>query len=315
MGEGMAEGDELHEILRRIVPTDTRFRRRMRLHQAWWRAKQGFGFGRDRAGELGSLLSPEDAEAGRNFLTAGIAELAKRSVSRHIEPKRLKSNLLSSQPMAFNLLGPLSIQPDLARKLLEPMIGESLFVASVELEFTPENKAAHLNDETSFDALIRYVTREGASGLIAVETKLSEAFSPVTATTKADRPIYREVSVESGRYVDPYAPVLATSECWQMWRNHLLAEKYCENSCPPGTLVQSWVIRHQDDCDSAASIAKYRECLAEPERHFREWTLKEIVDLWSAHVPQDHGRWLNAFHERYVDLSGSMKLAMLSRSI
>ena len=305
----MMDDHGLHEVVRRNVTTDTPFRRRMRLHQAWWRAKQGYGFGRDSAGELGSLLSPEDAEAGRNFLTAGIAELARRPAGRHIEPRRLTTNLLSSQPMAFNLFGPLSIQPDLARTLLEPMVGESLFVASVELEFAPDNKAAHLNDETSFDALIRYVTQDGASGLIAVETKLSESFSPVTATTNADRPIYREVSVKSGRYVDPHTPALATSECWQMWRNHLLAEKYSENSCPPGTRVQSWVIRHQDDYNGASSVAKYRECLAEPEQHFREWTLQEIADLWSTHVPQDHAGWLAAFRERYVDLSGSAELA------
>lgn len=296
------------KILRREVATDSPFRSRMRAHQAWWRHKQGFGHGHDRSGELGSLLSDVDAQAGHNFLTKGIAELAGRSVSRHIEPRRLRSNLLSSQPMAFNLLGPLSLDPDLARRLLEPMLGEKLFVANVELEVTPEDKARHLNDETSFDALIRYVTASGHAGVIAVETKLSEPFSPVTAKTRADRDIYREVSRASGLFINADDPALAGTECWQMWRNHLLAVKFCENSCPPRTTIRSWVIRHQDDASGAKSVAAYRNCLAAPDEVFRDRTLLEVSELWHKHIPSPYRPWLDAFHERYVDLSGSEAL-------
>lgn len=300
---------ELRDVIRRDVGTDTKFRRRMRLHQAWWRQSKGFGFGHDSVGELGSLLAPEDAEAGKNFLTPAIAELAFNSVGRHVEPKRLKGNLLSSQPMAFNLFGPLVIDPALARRLIEPLLGEPLAVASVEIEVTPEKKEIHLNDETSFDALIRYTTKSGQSGVVAIETKLTESFSPVTEKPNADRSTYREVARAANLYKDPDCDALVSSECWQMWRNHLLAVKFCENSFPPGSVVRSWVVRHDDDGNGAASVAAYKDCLQNPDRDIRELTLSELISAWEKVLPPRYEPWLAEFRNRYVDLSGSDFLA------
>lgn len=300
----------VQEIIRRRVPSDTPFRSRIRTHQAWWRDDQGYGFGKDRNGDLGSLLSDVDAAAGHNFLTQEIHQLAKRSIGRHVEKRRLMGNLLSSQPMAFNLFGPISLDPKLSRALLEPMLKDSIFSATIEIEFTPHDKLKHLNDETSFDALIRYTKSSGQSGIVAIETKLSEPFSPVTANTHADRDIYREASVASELFLDPYSAKLATSNCWQMWRNHLLAFKFVRNHCPPGTEFSLWVIRHQDDQSGASSIDAYRKTLANPSASFQEWTLAEIVSLWERHIPIKYKPWLQSFYNRYVDLSQSDHLIL-----
>ncbi len=52
------------------------------------------------------MLTGESANAGLNFLTPGIFALAKRRIEEGrgvVEPFRLLRNMLSSQPMCFNL--------------------------------------------------------------------------------------------------------------------------------------------------------------------------------------------------------------------
>ena len=56
----------------------------------------------------GNMLDAGAAEQGKNFLTQGIYDLAKERLAAGggvVEPFRLLHNMLSSQPMCFNLFG------------------------------------------------------------------------------------------------------------------------------------------------------------------------------------------------------------------
>ena len=118
-------------ILRRhrvFEPSDTRFRACTRLLQALWRERHRLSIGTHTAPDgsrrkLGSRITPAAGRAGANFLTPAVAaltrrEVAYREVGAFINEDRLWTNLLSSQPLTFNLFGPLRLDLALASRVL-----------------------------------------------------------------------------------------------------------------------------------------------------------------------------------------------------
>src|SRR4030042_3566117 len=98
---------------------------RMRKHQSWYRAYElhlpyGTGPGPNDTTSYGNMLTRVDGEAGRNFLTQEIYEVVLDRIAQGsgaVEKYRLLHNMLSSQPMCFNLFGPLVRDHDLAKNL------------------------------------------------------------------------------------------------------------------------------------------------------------------------------------------------------
>ena len=118
-------------ILRRyrvFEPSDTRFRACARLLQALWRERHQLPIGMHSSPDgtrrrLGSRLSPAAGRSGANFLTPAVAaltrrEVAYREVGAFINEQRLWTNLLSSEPLTFNLFGPLRLDLTLASRVL-----------------------------------------------------------------------------------------------------------------------------------------------------------------------------------------------------
>lgn len=300
---------DLAEVVGYLPDNDDTFKRRMRIHQSWWRHDRGYAAGSFNGRRLGSLLSADAAAAGHNFLTPGIADLARRMKGKAHVQHNLFDNMLSSQPMAFNLFGPLAIDQELARILIGAVLGRPLFLAVVQLEDTPSDQTAHLNDNTSFDATCRFVDAEGRPGMVAMETKLTEPFSPADAKKRPEREIYRDHAVRSKLYLDPAAPEFAGSQLWQLWRNHLLLESVCRDIGFEIPFRQAWVIHHQDDQRGSRDVAAYRDRLAQPDTTFREFTLDALTARWGEVLPTGWRSWLSDFRRRYVDLSASAALA------
>jgi hypothetical protein len=134
-----AEGDAEHQetaalaaaLARYTVAeaTDgTEFRKKARLMASLWREAQGLAPGAHRARrrdgttvrrELGSRLELAHAKlTGANYLTPTIRQqvrdrLAQREEHELIQEERLWADLLSSQPMCFNLFGELAADLEL----------------------------------------------------------------------------------------------------------------------------------------------------------------------------------------------------------
>jgi PD-(D/E)XK nuclease superfamily protein len=90
-------------------PLDPRFRAAARLLQSIWREDRGLPIGSyvNEAGKrrkLGSRISEAAGKAGGNFLTPEIAHTARREAAYREIGALI--NLLSSMPLAFNLLAP-----------------------------------------------------------------------------------------------------------------------------------------------------------------------------------------------------------------
>ncbi len=289
-------------------PRDNRLTAKLRRHQSWYRARvlgmdHGVGPKPTSASRFGNMLTTDDAERGANFLTPGIFAVAQRRLAENtgvVERFRLLHNMLSSQPMCFNLFGPLVDNLELATRLMNALTeGEVDEVLSVRLEFGPEPAKAYLNDRTAFDAYVEWRRPDGQLAFIGFETKLSEPFSQKVY----DGPAYR-------RWMDADAPWrpgadVANIRHNQLWRDHLLAVAHHRQS---GRHVHGRlaVVRHSLDLECQETVAGYRQTLRQGDDTLVELTLAQIVDAWSQAVQTDAERaWLAAFRLRYLDLAAS----------
>ncbi len=285
-------------------PGDDRLTVRLRAHQSWWRHERlGVVWGTNRQGiEYGNYLSEADAGAGLNFLTPTIHRyaVARMRSGPGVDSFRCTRNLLSSQPMAFNLFGPLQDDPDLAVMLLDPLLPGGVTEAQVDVEWAP-SRQTHLQDATSFDVVARYTTRDGWPAIAAIETKLSEPFSQRTYGVDDDHAErYRAVASTSKMWIDPLAATLTDVRWNQIWRNHLLVESIRHHE--PGLLGCQVVVHHPDDTRCTTAIAGYTEHLTEADQSFRAFTLRDIVDAWRPLVSGDDEQWLVDFTDRYLHL-------------
>jgi hypothetical protein len=213
---------------------DTRFRSCARLLQALWRESQELPIGtfdgpNGRQRRIGSLISTTAAEAGRNFLSPDVAHLVRREVAYQesgalIEQRRLYGNLLSSQPLAFNLWAPLRFNPHLAAKVIRTLIPDIDLkqVLHVWFEHSPGRGNGELTgDRSSFDVAIVYERSDGERCLIAIEQKYSESGGEGAQGELGSR--YDELAVTSELYRSPASAVLRTPSLQQLFREHLLA--------------------------------------------------------------------------------------------
>lgn len=284
---------------------------RMRAYQSWYRAAvldvaPGVGPQEGSTTSYGNYLASEAAERGDNFLTDHIWEVVQDRIGQGggVERYRCLYNLLSSQPMCFNLFGQFVGRPQIATPLfsalLPDVVGE---VEDVRIEWAPEPKGRYLDDATSFDAFVE-VRRasDGARGFLAIETKLTEPFSQKWYDIE-HRPAYgRLMSRTDGPWVAE-AEQQVTDPRWnQLWRNHMLAISLVEDEECPYEFGVPIVVHHPLDARGVEAIIGYRELLQDP-LSVRCFDLRQIVDRWrSLIVTEEDRQWVDRFDVRYLQL-------------
>ena len=181
----------------------------------------------------------------KNFLTKEAFEHAEERVmnkKKHetIEKDRLFNNLLSSQPMAFNLFCPLrkmlTESPETATRVIKAALLDYPIheVTGVELEFIPEKHEELTGDKSAMDAIIRFKDKDGRDGFIAVETKYSENLGS-NASYKKDysgKKTPRPQCVKAIKELQCFTPdtekdiMEGNTPLTQIYRNFLLSEIY-----------------------------------------------------------------------------------------
>lgn len=291
---------------------DKAFTARMRLHQSWYRAHVlgvpcGTGPQPHSTSRYGNMLRREDGARGLNFLDQEIREVALerlREGTGTVEPFRLLHNMLSSQPMCFNVFGPLARSTELATRLLGAVPELQLQeVLGVKIEFAPEPPQEYLGDRTAFDAFVDYRRTDGTRALLGIETKLTEPFS----AKHYDSPSYRRW-MEGPRA--PWSPEDAARVSDvrhnQLWRDHLLAIALRDHASSPyqrGTLM---LLRHPQDHACARTVEGYRALLKSGDSSFIDMPLDRLVGTWREALSDGTRReWLDDLHQRYLDLAAS----------
>lgn len=307
------EGDPPTDLPNLVGPQysgDEPWRARMRRHQSWWRSVDlgvecGTGPTPASTNELGSMITAQDGLAGLNFLTPSIHAVAEERMASGggVEPFRCRCNLLSSQPMAFNLFGPLAADPALATRLMGSLLpGQVADVSRVEIEWAPRPKGEYLNDGTSFDVLIEGTASDGGRLAIGIECKLTEPFSAKVndpskylPLTQAHPDVWDSTTVKR----------LPDIRWMQLWRNHLLAQALIDHPESRFDSYVSLVVGHPEDPSLGAVVEGYRALLTETGRSLVQLrTIDKIVEAWRPSITDDSDlvRWLDRFSRRYLEL-------------
>jgi hypothetical protein len=287
---------------------DSRFKAVARLLQALWREEKGLPIGvyrnsKGRRRKLGSRLDDKSARQGYNFLSSDIAKLVFReSVYREIgammEQERLWSNLLSSQPLCFNLFGGLKLDIDKATRFFQRLFPDEIkSVDGIYFEHSPgRGDPAFTDDNTAFDVFVVCKTLDSRRGFIAIEVKYSETMTePLTIL----RPRYQEISNRIGVYVSPDSINLRGSPLQQLWRGHMLSYSMVENGLYSiGRFIMIYP-RLNNHC--AAAVKAYQKHLISEDpqiSRFQAVTLEDSVETFRS--IEDH-ETAEALYKRYLD--------------
>jgi hypothetical protein len=283
------------------VSTDNVFQRRARLLQALWREQHGLPIGLHRGKPLGSRI---DSKYGRetlaNFVSDGIRDVVRHAVlgagrteDQLIDEDRLFANLLSSQPLCFNLFSELSRDLELATQVFHELTPERVAcVTSIVFEHSPGRGDLRFSgDRSAFDVFVAYDSPTGKRGFLGIEVKYHEGLGDPAA---AHRPRYDEIADVMGCFVVDRA-ALKEPPLQQIWRDHLLA----------GSLVAAGVgydqgafvfLAPRDNAACGRAIASYRKNLTNEET-FLSWTLEDVAHAIEAYT---RAPWIADVIDRYL---------------
>lgn len=304
----LLEMASLEELLRAhhvFVPGDDTFQRKARLLQALWRTERGLPMGAKASGEpLGSRLPPAFAkESLANFLTEGARRAVREEMKdelgsgKLIEEERLYANLLSSQPLCFNLFGDLSGDRVLATRVLRDVFPSRVAeVTAIRFEHSPGRGDARFTaDHSAFDVFVEHTTPDGRRGFLGIEVKYHEGLDDAPSTHRAR---YDEIADGMGCFVPAQRAALCKKPIQQMWRDHLLAGAMMQHE---RGLAGCYVFLHPSgNTRCARAAALYAGCLSD-KTTFEPLTLESFVNALEQNAPD--APWPSQVRERYLGWS------------
>lgn len=285
---------KLKEIIGRL-PKEDSFKKRMRFHQAWWRAfvlaeEQGYHPIR-KNDSIGSTIQQGET-SGKNFLSENIRKAIEETFQERkvfgagiIEERRLFNNLLSSQPLCFNFFGELKIDTHFALQVLQRFYPDLTRVKRVIFEFASDEN--YTNDNSAFDVAFEVMCKN-ERGLVGFECKFTDTFSQ----KEYDKDEYREIYRHSNNFAQEYKAFI-TARYNQLFRNQLIAEALLQNQ--KYDFVFTGLFCHQDD-EQAIKVGKefhemlksdfqvitYQKYIEEILQLPLEWETRELIMmLWA----------------------------------
>lgn len=291
-----------------FLASDGRFKQAARFLQGLWREEAGLPIGSCRDGtgkirKLGSFLTAKAGQSGANFLDPEHLPFVNRAlIYREIgavyDLTRLRQNLLSSQPLVFNLFVPLQQDRELATRVCAELFpGLLAHVEGIDFEHSPgRGEARFTADGTAFDLVIRGRSATGARVGLYLEVKYSEtAFE--TCPRFSGR--FDEIAPDSGLFIDPANPRLRANPVQQLFRQHCLAATIRAADLTDQAVLVLVAPAHNHLVRSAA--AAYAAHLRDPAHAtipFVALTLEQIFAALATAGRPEHAR---ALHRRYTD--------------
>lgn len=293
------------ETLHHCREAGNAFQRRARLLQSIWREGQGYPMGihTGRHGErlLGSrLVMPWAEETLANYLTDTIRDTVRtevldpvRSQGKLFARPRIFDDLLSSQPMCFNLFAELKANLSLATAVFRDItVGRVCEVTAIEFEHSPgRGDPRYTGDRSAFDVFVEFTTASGGDGFLGIEVKYHEDLKGKPSSHKAR---YDEVAENMGCFRTDNRDRLRAMPLQQIWRDHLLAGALRSvDGYDDGMFV---FLRPRGNAACAEAVKAYQVCLTD-DGSFAEWILEDVVEALRKHTDAE---WVDQFHDRYL---------------
>ena len=282
-----------------VEKSDNSWQRKLRAHQVWWREQHTdlpagpLRRGSDRL--VGSML-PEGVGLSTNLLTAdartaahtAISELSGTQRPGLIQVDRLERNLLSSQPLCFNLFGHMSHHTEALLPWVRTFNAEASEISAVKLEWAPGSGTV---TRSAFDAFVAYRIRDGRSGFLGIEVKYAEDLKAALRSPAPER-----VKVATGdAWRSGAVEALDANGLRQFWYNTLLAQAVLADFDEGFSVV----VACEADTKAREATRRVADQLSDPGfLQFR--SIESVVDS------TDHQEeWARSFRERYLDFGHS----------
>jgi hypothetical protein len=234
-----------------------------------------------------------------NFLTSTVAsavEAAKAQPGALVSAPRIYDNLLSSQPLAFNLFA--ELQHDLA---LAGRVGRALWpdlvsaVDAIRFEWSPgRGDPGFLANRSAFDVAWLCRDSDGRPTCVGIEVKYHEDMTQDPGSP--DNPRYLEVAAASDVFNDPQDPQLAALPLRQIWFDHLLSLSMVGEGTDRVTRSRFVLLAPAINTAAATVDASYRRHLKDALTYERR-TLEEVTAVITAATTAG---WITEFVGRYV---------------
>lgn len=289
-------------------PPDTEFSAYARLLQSRWRSSKDYP-----KGKLGNYLETDFAKESKvNFLTDRVRRLAADEMATAKASKalfdegRMWANLLSSQPLCFNLFGELSFDTDAATSCFKSLFPDRVGrVTAVKFEYSPgRGDARYTGDRSAFDVFVKY-ERNGLSGFIGIEVKYAESLREESLKRAEEifgkhKDRYVQLTETSGVFAPNVVEVLRRPPLSQIWRDHLLSvallshqdRKYAE-----GCFVFLFPALNKQCQDGVDQYAKYLASEDETTSGFCPRHLEQFINTVAGHYNTD---WSSELRSRYL---------------
>jgi hypothetical protein len=287
-------------------PAMTAFRRRMRLHQARWRASHHLPIGAQpigtaagrKARPVGSRIALTFAEeTGANFVTAAArnavnARLAAKEPHQSLARNQLLADLLSSQALGFNLFGDLAPDPERATRALREWWPDTPgTVRTVRFVHSPGwLDTAYLGNLMRFDAVFEL---EDPPGIVAIDTKLHERLKREVPKPQ-NLPRYLDVARRAGVLGPAAIDAVHGSDVLVTALEHLLLFSMLQHPEQPWESGRYVVVRPTENADMAEATERYRSMLVN-DSTFASITIEAL--LRASALPTATVR---ALRDRYV---------------
>lgn len=303
---------------RAFIPTDNRFRAAARLLQSLWREDRnlptGFHPGKEgKTRRLGSSITVSAGMTGANFIHPAIARLAKREMIYReagavYDDVRLLTNLLSSQPLVFNLFGPLKLDLATATAVFDSLApGFMSEITEILFEHSPGRGDLRFSgDGTAFDVLIRGYGPARQRRFIAIEVKYSESGQEPLPRFSGR---YDEIAPGSGLFIDPANPALRANPAQQLFRQMCLAHTMIDTGLyDEGLHLFIAPALNTPAQNAATSFVRHLASPQDGKLPFTAVTLERFIGILADVGTTGHAR---ALHRRYCDwwlIDGELEL-------
>lgn len=275
---------------------------------------QPMGVGPYRSSRKQQINMIVDGEnTGKNFVNDFAFQYAKcrvehRKKNETFDVYRLFNNLLSSQPMAFNLFCPFLEMLGKGKMKEVSTIFQVIFpemgvdkVVEVALEYLHTDVENYLNDRTAMDVIIRYLDTEGKKSFIAIETKYTDVLG---ANSASNTVLHKKWIKQLGEFKKGSENELLNDKkpISQIYRNFLLTE--CYGVLEGANKCYSVILAPAQHPTTLAEVKSLKDELKpEFQSKITSVTLEDFIEKTLEHCPQNEKAPFIYFKNRYLDFS------------
>tara|TARA_B100000745_G_scaffold283496_1_gene217585 strand:+ start:90 stop:854 length:765 start_codon:yes stop_codon:yes gene_type:complete len=239
----------------------------------------------------------------KNYLTENIRDVVRSEVLDPVKSKgklygkpRIFNDLLSSQPLCFNLFGELSQDLQLVTSIMQNLTaGKVETVTRIEFEWSPgQGDPIYTGDRSAFDVYVEFLTPTNTKGFFGIEVKYHENLIGKAATT-TDR--HYQISGQMDCFDEGFLKELEKQPLQQIWRDHMLAGIHkIQNKFDEGIFV---FLYPEKNTHCLEAMEKYKRCLTSTDT-FAEWTIESVANQVKQATDDD---WIDLFTDRYLDFN------------